>query len=787
MGLSKISPSFAEEEQKVQDSINAYIDQNKSLVFNAGAGAGKTFALTESLKHIIRDHGEKLVHHNQKVLCITYTNVATNEIKDRLGNSDLVKVSTIHERLWAIIKGYKKELVKIHIEKIQSELSVLRFDLEENNSEKVEKQFKSYRELSEDEKKNFKEKASKFKKIFYKFYDKSAKEFKGAVAEYVLDYPGVLNNVANFKKIVGTIYRIDNYEYCLKQIKLDNPRYSEVRYEDKYNTDILHRMIISHDTLLEYSLKMVETHVLLRRVILDKYPYILIDEYQDTNRSVVEFMKHVEDYAKEIKRKIFIGYFGDTAQNIYEDGVGNELCKIYTGLEVINKQFNRRSYSEIIDVINRIRDDEIQQKSIFEDSTGGSVKFYLGSKENKNQFINKYKEAWGITSDNKLHCLVLMNKFVAEFNGFPDVYNCFSETAYYKKNYDSIKNELLSNDRAKLGNVPSLFYRIVKFINNLAKPKTPLGDLIDKKIYSNNMTFVDLKALVDVLKGLAGSSLGSYVENIFNVYSNKSNNHYKRVVRKLMNFERCSHQYFMNYLLDELFLNLGSERVNDFKQKLRDLFDETYFANKKEEEINDIRRVFEEVLDNNFFSYTDIEEINEFKIALNKFIEEREKNDLGINEKDKLKDSVNSLFEAEPFSDSEEDEIDNAKAKINELLSIPLKQWMLWYDFINDEQNADVVYHTYHGTKGAEYENVIIVMENDFGSRNRDKFSSFYMHRQSGSVPSDEKELLKFNNTKNLLYVSCSRAIKNLRILYLDDISNFEEGIKSIFGKIYKS
>lgn len=47
---------------------------------------------------------------------------------------------------------------------------------------------------------------------------------------------------------------------------------------------------------------------------------------------------------------------------------------------------------------------------------------------------------------------------------------------------------------------------------------------------------------------------------------------------------------------------------------------------------------------------------------------------------------------------------------------------------------------------------------------------------------SDPKMKEKHINTKNLLYVACSRAIKNLRVLYLDDISEIKEGIEKIFG-----
>ena len=112
--------------------------------------------------------------------------------------------------------------------------------------------------------------------------------------------------------------------------------------------------------------------------------------------------------------------------------------------------------------------------------------------------------------------------------------------------------------------------------------------------------------------------------------------------------------------------------------------------------------------------------------------------------------------------------------------------WILWYEFINDEQKADIVYHTYHGTKGAEYDNVIIIMENDFGRMNKDKFSSFFKHYKDADSLGEE-DRIKFNNTKNLFYVSCSRAIKNLRVLYLDDVSVFKDGIKSIFSEVYSS
>lgn len=128
---------------------------------------------------------------------------------------------------------------------------------------------------------------------------------------------------------------------------------------------------------------------------------------------------------------------------------------------------------------------------------------------------------------------------------------------------------------------------------------------------------------------------------------------------------------------------------------------------------------------------------------------------------------------------TEEDTI-SSKEKIIELLDVDYIEYIAWFNFINKIENKDTVYHTYHGTKGEEYKNVIILMQNNFG-KDRNKFSSFF---EKYNTKLDSDELIKYTNTKNLLYVSCSRAIENLRILYIDDISNFKDGIKSIFNNI---
>ena len=94
-----------------------------------------------------------------------------------------------------------------------------------------------------------------------------------------------------------------------------------------------------------------------------------------------------------------------------------------------------------------------------------------------------------------------------------------------------------------------------------------------------------------------------------------------------------------------------------------------------------------------------------------------------------------------------------------------------------------MVFHTYHGTKGLEFNNVIIIMGNAFG---RDKnYFNFYFSNCQNSDKLNDTEKEKMMQIRNLLYVSVTRTIQNLRILYVDDTKTFEQGLKTIFNSIY--
>ena len=87
MGLSQINDIDLMNEKKSLNKLFECSDSFTSVVFNSGAGSGKTYALIQCLKYIIGIHHDDLKNHNQKIGCITYTNVAADRKSTRLNSS----------------------------------------------------------------------------------------------------------------------------------------------------------------------------------------------------------------------------------------------------------------------------------------------------------------------------------------------------------------------------------------------------------------------------------------------------------------------------------------------------------------------------------------------------------------------------------------------------------------------------------------------------------------------------------------------------------------------------
>lgn len=94
----------------VSEQVIEYLNDRKNFIVEAGAGSGKTYTLVEVLSSLIQERSKQLLASGQQIVCITYTNVAADEIKSRINNDPLVRVSTIHSFLWSVIEPYQTEL-----------------------------------------------------------------------------------------------------------------------------------------------------------------------------------------------------------------------------------------------------------------------------------------------------------------------------------------------------------------------------------------------------------------------------------------------------------------------------------------------------------------------------------------------------------------------------------------------------------------------------------------------------------------------------------------------------
>lgn len=93
--------------QRALDEVFLCIREKRNFRLEAGAGAGKTYSLVKALKLIIRENGAEFVRHNQRVACITYTNVATDEVTKRTDGHPAVQASTIHSFCWELCKSFQ--------------------------------------------------------------------------------------------------------------------------------------------------------------------------------------------------------------------------------------------------------------------------------------------------------------------------------------------------------------------------------------------------------------------------------------------------------------------------------------------------------------------------------------------------------------------------------------------------------------------------------------------------------------------------------------------------------
>lgn len=349
------------------EEIKECIEAKSSFVVEAGAGSGKTYALIQTLKYLIETKGDILQSNKQKIICITYTNVAKNEIIKRIEYNDLVNVFTIHEFLWQSIKQFQKQL-KVEICKL-------------NESR-----------LSND-------------------------KINGKDSKYI-------ENLGERIRNIQSVY------------------YNDSSFRNFENGEL------HHDDVIDLSKMLFKEYALLTSIVAQKYPYIFIDEYQDTSVETVEALINYLLFRN--RTELLLGFYGDSHQKIYDTGIGS-LQDYYEGenkiLKLIKKEENYRSSKTVVNLLNKFRTN-IKQESIRD--LDGSIKFVYWKnhpEKRKDQKVKEFEESlknikndyyekviqkltdegWDFGTNSPDKILVLANSRIAERAGFPNLYKIFSK------------------------------------------------------------------------------------------------------------------------------------------------------------------------------------------------------------------------------------------------------------------------------------------------------------------------------------------------------------------------
>lgn len=408
---------YQEEAQKQHDEVQKKIESSilnkKNFVVKAGAGAGKTKSLVDTLIFLKDKYKKEYMANKKRIAVITYTNDAADEIIERVGKDDFFAISTIHSFAWDILKAFKRDLI----------------------------------------------------------------------------------------------------EYVRKSKKINS--INDVRYDTKNSTNEIY--YLKHHEVLDLFHDFSEAD-LFKDLLVEQYPIILIDEYQDTQRKVINAFLDLSRYSNSIT----LGLFGDPMQRIYASGDSQLEKKLEEKrFRQINKAWNWRSSEEIVTFINRVRalqtdpnkevDEHIpldfEQKSV----RGGNdkkptIEIIADNTENNN-------------IDPEYKVLILEHRMVAKERSFLNLFDLFNQRKYRDSLIEGSITELQSFKEPTMELYESIneehksnkIMHYIKKYNELFMEKNDSWEDIKEKL--DELSSIYNKAL-DLVKNKKTTTIKEYYEYV---------------------------------------------------------------------------------------------------------------------------------------------------------------------------------------------------------------------------------------------------------------------------------
>ncbi|EPU0814594.1 UvrD-helicase domain-containing protein [Morganella morganii] len=255
------------------------------------------------------------------------------------------------------------------------------------------------------------------------------------------------NRALELNKKIGSARNIktQTYQDNINKLERTNQRLHELNsiYEFTYNPNTTAQFgkdSLSHDEVIDITIYLLKNKSTFQTIVISKYPYILIDESQDTYKELVEVLLTLES---RFQGQFLLGLIGDEMQRIYLHGKQSLSSCIGKNWHTPKKLINHRSQKRIIDLANLIRQDsdKIKQQPR-NDKQGGYVHLFIICKNStvqsndENQALKRMAE---ISNDNlwlqsdSVKKLYLEHRMAAIQQGFIELYDLFYGSKEYKK------------------------------------------------------------------------------------------------------------------------------------------------------------------------------------------------------------------------------------------------------------------------------------------------------------------------------------------------------------------
>lgn len=309
----------------IYDTLNpeqkkAVIHDRGPLLILAGAGSGKTRVLTYRIAYLIDEAGVN----PWNILAITFTNKAAREMRERVDRivgygSENVWVSTFHSTCVRILRRY--------IDRLGYDTSFTIYD-------------------SDDQKTLIRE--------VCKYLDVDTKKFKERA---------ILAAISHAK---DEMMSPEQYE---RENQVDYGKRTIAKVYKEYQARLKKNNALDFDDLINKTVELLRTNDDVLQYYQNRFKYIMVDEYQDTNTAQFELIRTLASTVNEegeIEHNLCV--VGDDDQSIYKFRGANiynilNFEKQYPDTKVIKLEQNYRSTKNILNAANEVIACNMERKS----------------------------------------------------------------------------------------------------------------------------------------------------------------------------------------------------------------------------------------------------------------------------------------------------------------------------------------------------------------------------------------------------------------------------------------